>query len=408
MEKEFTNSKDLLNYQLAKHFTDAAEAKAAGKLICWSTAVAPIELMTAMDDYIYTVFPENHCAGIGARKQSIPMLEISDAMGFPVDICSYTRINFGYAIAGESKGGNIPKPDLVMACSNTCFVVIKWFETISRMFNIPFIVIDTPYIHGDTIPPQATEYVKGQIESAKDKLAKIVGKPFNEAKFQQAMKYSEETIKLWVEGCNYTRITPSPMNGFDMFNYMAVVVFMRCSAIGPKLLKMWIQELSDRAKEGKGPWDDQEEKYRIFWDGITIWPYLSGVLSVLKKNGVNMVASNYPALWYLQYTAGDMDSVANAYLRVWPNRDLESNIKDCMVLAKDYNIDGIACHSNRSCKLMCMKQFPAQNEIFKETGLPSIIFDGDHTDPGVFSMAQFETRLQALCEMMEARKGAKK
>jgi benzoyl-CoA reductase/2-hydroxyglutaryl-CoA dehydratase subunit BcrC/BadD/HgdB len=55
-----------------------------------------------------------------------------------------------------------------------------------------------------------------------------------------------------------------------------------------------------------------------------------------------------------------------------------------------------------------MKQFPSQSEIFKDTGLPAIFFDGDHTDPGVFSLAQFETKLQALCEMMADRKGAGK
>ena len=42
-------------------------------------------------------------------------------------------------------------------------------------------------------------------------------------------------------------------------------------------------------------------------------------------------------------------------------------------------------------------------EIIKEkTGLPYVSFDGDQTDPRNFAPAQFDTRVQALAEMMEA------
>ena len=42
-------------------------------------------------------------------------------------------------------------------------------------------------------------------------------------------------------------------------------------------------------------------------------------------------------------------------------------------------------------------------EIIKEAnGKPYVSFDGDQTDPNVYSEAQYETRVQALVEMMEA------
>lgn len=36
--------------------------------------------------------------------------------------------------------------------------------------------------------------------------------------------------------------------------------------------------------------------------------------------------------------------------------------------------------------------------------VPSVVFDGDQTDPRIFSQAQYETRIQALVEMMEENK----
>ena len=42
------------------------------------------------------------------------------------------------------------------------------------------------------------------------------------------------------------------------------------------------------------------------------------------------------------------------------------------------------------------------------TGCPSVVFDGDQTDPRVFSDGQYETRVQALMEMMDKYKEQKR
>ena len=55
---------------------------------------------------------------------------------------------------------------------------------------------------------------------------------------------------------------------------------------------------------------------------------------------------------------------------------------------------------------MDFRQFEVQRQITEKTGVPSVIFDGDQTDPRAFSLAQYETRIQALVEMMEERKKA--
>jgi len=71
MEKK--TSKELLNELVAKHYADAAQAKKNGKLVAWATSICPQELLEAMD--ITVVYPENHAAAIGARKDSMQFLE---------------------------------------------------------------------------------------------------------------------------------------------------------------------------------------------------------------------------------------------------------------------------------------------------------------------------------------------
>ena len=89
------------------------------------------------------------------------------------------------------------------------------------------------------------------------------------------------------------------------------------------------------------------------------------------------------------------------------NRDIPYDLKNFRNLGKNWNLDGIISHSNRSCKPMDFKQFEVRRIILEETGLPSVIFDGDQTDPDVFSEAQFETRIQSLLEIMEKNKYGK-
>ena len=41
------------------------------------------------------------------------------------------------------------------------------------------------------------------------------------------------------------------------------------------------------------------------------------------------------------------------------------------------------------------------------TGVPTVCFDGDQSDPRVFSEAQYDTRVEALMEIMDENKRAK-
>ena len=133
------------------------------------------------------------------------------------------------------------------------------------------------------------------------------------------------------------------------------------------------------------------------------------LLSVtLKKLGINMVTSTYPKSWTVSYETGDIEGMARAYsANVYPNRNLNYDVANMVNLAKKFDLDGIIFHSNRSCKLMDFRQYEVQRRVLEECGVPSVIFDGDQTDPRLFSEAQYETRIQALAEMMAENKAKK-
>ena len=179
---------------------------------------------------------------------------------------------------------------------------------------------------------------------------------------------------------------------------------MRGKREGLELFKLWTEELQDKIERGQGPWKDQQEKYRVMWDGIACWPYLADTYKVLKKNGINMITSTYPDSWTIVYDSGDLDGMARAYSSNYVNRNLDYGVDNIVRIVQEFSLDGIIYHSNRSCKFMDFRQFEVQRRVQERTGVSSVIFDGDQTDPRAFSLAQYETRIQALVEMMEQRK----
>jgi len=406
MSETNLTSKELLSQLLQAHYAEAIAAKAEGKPVVWSTSIAPQELLEAMD--LTVVYPENHAAAVGARKDAPQFISSAEADGYSVDICSYARVNMGYANLQFSEAENIPMPDLIYCCSNICCTVIKWYENIAKKFNIPLIMIDAPFNPSYEVTEDNVIFVEGQLKDAIAKLEDFTGRKMDYDRLKEVMEISNETATWWKKATDLAVNVPSPLNGFDMFNYMATIVCLRGRKTGTQLFKLWYEELKEKADGSIGPWKDgAEEKYRIIWDGIACWPYLGPTYKILKKNGVNMVTSTYPESWTILYEPGDLGDMARAYDSIYTQRNIDYAADRLLNLATTFQIDGVLFHSNRSCKGMDFKQFEIQRRLTRELGIPSVIFDGDQTDPNIFSEAQYETRVQALVEMMAENKKKK-
>ena len=401
-EQKKLTSKELLNQLVAKHYDDALTAKAEGRPVVWATSISPQELLETMD--LTVVYPENHAAAIGARKGSMEFISYSEGKGYSSDLCSYARVNMGYVDLKDAEAQNIPQPDLILCCNNICNTVIKWYENIAKELHIPMILFDTPYSYEYQISEESIQYMRRQFDYAIRQLEELTKKRFDYDRLSEVMEVSNSTCRWWKKSTELAMHKPSPLSGFDMFNYMAMVVCMRGNKDGETLFRLWYEELEERMKQNLGPWNNAEEKYRIMWDGIACWPHLATTFKTLKKYGVNMVASTYPDSWNIRYEKNDLDALVRAYASHYANRSIAYSVDNIAKIAEDYSLDGIIFHSNRSCKLMDFKQYEIQRQVQQRTGVPAVFFDGDQTDPRVFSDAQYETRIQALVELMEMNK----
>ncbi|MEG2298027.1 MAG: (R)-2-hydroxyisocaproyl-CoA dehydratase subunit HadB [Anaerovoracaceae bacterium] len=399
---EKKDARVVINDLLAEQYENAFKSKKAGRPVGWATSVFPQELAEIFD--LNLLYPENHAAGVAAKRESLELCELAEDKGYSNDLCAYARTNFGLLIKGSSDTLPMPEPDFLCCCNNICNEVIKWYENISRELDIPLIMIDTTYNYETEISDSRVEYLRAQFEEAINQLSKISGKPFDPKRLEEVMKISSENGNLWKYSMSLPSGSyPSPMNGFDLFTYMAVIVCARGKKETTEAFKLLIEYLEENAKNGTSTFRG-EEKFRIMMEGIPCWPYIGYKMKTLSKYGVNMTGSVYPHAWALQYEVNDLDGMARAYSSMFNNVNIETMTKYRVDSLVEGDCDGAFYHMNRSCKLMSFIQYEMMRRVHKETELPYAGFDGDQADPRNFTDAQFETRLQGLVEVMEERK----
>lgn len=279
------SSKELLAYYQEKLDEEARVAKQEKRLVCWSASVAPPEFCVAMD--IAMVYPETHAAGIGARKGALDMLEVADQKGYSLDICSYARVNLGYmellkeqALTGNtpeklanSPAAKIPLPDLVITCNNICNTLLKWYENLAKELNIPCIIIDVPFNHTMPIPEYSKEYIAGQFKEAISQLEEITGKQFDYDKFLEVQKQTQRSVEQWNRVAKMSSYKPSPLNCFDLFNYMALIVCARSREYAEITFRKFADEIQHNLDNEIYAFKGAEKK-RVTWEGIAVWPHL--------------------------------------------------------------------------------------------------------------------------------------
>ena len=219
------SSREMLGYYLNKSYQDAAEGKARGELVCWASSIAPCEFCETMG--VHMLYPENHAAAIAAKHGAEEMIQHAEHMGYSVDNCSYARINMAYVDRKHCIAEDMPLPDFVLVCNNICETLIKWYENLAYQLQIPIILIDVPYNYEPEPSEWAIDYIAAQFEHAITQMEEITGKKFDYDRYHEVMQIAAESSYWWTKAMGMASAEPSPLNGFDIFNYMALIVCMR-------------------------------------------------------------------------------------------------------------------------------------------------------------------------------------
>lgn len=383
-------------------FADAIEAKKEGKPVAWVSSNFPVEIPETLG--LATAYPENQAAGIAARGAGERMCEVAEADGYSNDICAYARISMAYAKLKECPEQDVAMPDVLLCCNNICNCMIKWYENLAIELNIPMILLDIPFNPDYEVSQAEIDYVSAQFWDAVHTLENLFDLKWSDERFKEVTGFSCRSSRAWLDATAQAKYTPSPFNGFDLLNHMAVMVTARGKEAAGEAMEQLLKEYKENHENGTSTYRG-EEKYRVMFEGIACWPYLRATSHGLRDRGINMVTTIYADAFGFDYHS--FDEMIVAYCSVPNAINLEKSRDKRIKLCKDNNVEGLLVHTNRSCKLWSGFMSEMSRQIGEACGIPVTSFDGDQADPRNFSEAQYDTRVQGLMEIMEANKEAK-
>lgn len=386
----------------ADAFTDAFQAKKEGKIVAWVSSNFPVEIPETLG--IATAYPENQAAGIAARGAGERMCNVAEADGYSNDICAYARISLAYAKLKECPEQDVAMPDVLLCCNNICSCMTKWYENLAQDLNIPMLILDIPFNPDYDVPESTIDYVADQFWDIVHQLENLFGLKWDDKKFEEVMASSCRASRAWLDATACAKYTPSPFNGFDLLNHMAVMVTARGKESAGEAMETLYKEYMENHANGTSTFR-AEEKYRIMFEGIACWPYLRVTSTGMKSRGINMVTTIYADAFGFDYDS--FRSMIRAYCAVPNAINLEKARDKRIKLCKDNHVEGLLVHTNRSCKLWSGFMYEMSRQIGEACDIPVASFDGDQADPRNFSEAQYDTRVQGLVEIMDANKAAK-
>ena len=407
-KKRLQSAKELSSI-VGEYYAECLQAKNEGKPVGWMPPMnGAIEIFYAMD--LQPVFPENWspvCAAFGLSPRNF---EVSENMGYSRDLCGYLRNIIGYVNGPMKEGdktlGGLPEPDILLTPGGGCNPVMKIFHALERRFpNAKVLRSDCPQVAVEDIEKAHIDYAMVEMKKLIKFLEETTNRKMDYDRLKEVVSLSDKACELWDKIMTYRKYKPSPISAAEI-GIMFVMVTRQGTQIAVDFLTRVLEEVNDRAENGIGVIEN--EKIRLFWDNIPLW-YNLGLFNYFEKmNGV-VVAETYSAAWSLRLNAEKpIEALALKSLKSYPLVScvsIQKRMEMVLNACREYSIDGVILHRNKSCAPISLGQMDIQAALLKELDIPSVIIDADHMDERNFSPSQFQTRADAFMEMLYEKKG---
>ena len=356
---------------ISRHYLKGRFAEGARK-VAWVTSGAPIEFLTALDYFL--IYPENHAAVCGIRRTAEDLCGVAEDAGWSRDTCSYARTDIGAMLSGRTPVGKLPKPDLLVCCTNICQTVLLWYRVLADHFKVPLIVIDTPFVYRKA-GTHDTDFVERQLEDAIGIAEQIAGRSLDMVRLRQVTVAARDAVELWGQVMKRGAHRPAPLTAFDEFIHMAPIVEMRGQDFTVDYYHAMLAELDARIANGVGAL--KHERRRLIWDNLPIWHRISWLSKQLAGRGVALVASTYTNAWAELARLIDPDrpiaSAAACYMHPILNQGTGHKLATIKRMVLDFHADGVILHSDRSCKPYSIGQMDQRDRLGREIGAPALL-----------------------------------
>ncbi len=363
----------------------------------WTTMFVPSEILFALGLYPFCLeIGAALFAGIGQSSRGL--LE-AESYGVPTDICSFHRSAIGHTFRNL-----FPKNILQVATTTLCDNNTKTMKICESVTGKETIVIDVPYEADD----YSVNYLTKQLEDFTRRLEKVAGRKMDQAAFEKAIEYSNQTREKMLE-INELRKDPAcPLHGSNALGFMFPAYLLIGSPLSVKFFSSLAAELREKIAENKKNADSVSPKntIRVLW--LELKPYfkVDFLTKLEKEQGVKIVfeETNY-VYWDKLDPQKPYESLAKKLITSHYNGPLERRIEVTKKLAREYQVDGVVVFSTWGCRRN-NAAVPTLKRELNKIGYPLLSLDGDCVDDHNYMPGQFSTRIEGFLEMLRGRKAS--
>ena len=384
------------------------KVKNSGKPIAWCSAFAPAEILMAMD--IIPVYPENHAAILGALSKdrnpdhpySWEAIDLSKKRELqPPKFCTYSLSDMGILLGdAESPINGLPDPDMFYACDSQCSVVERWGDEVQEIFaergkDVPHYVLHAPPLtkaEGHT-SKELNDFTS-EIQKHIAEICSRFGLSFDEERLAEIVAESDRANKLWQQCLETARKRPTPWTNIDAFTAMAPIVIARGDKKCTDYYESLLKELEERITNGVEAVPD--EKVRLVWDAIPIWPRKNWLAKFCEERQTAFVASTYTHSWWFDFdSSAAMESLVKRYAWNTMNRSKQWILDWTVDMVKDYQADGIVAHWNNSCGRW-NSYVKRRLSGLEKAGIPTLVIEADMVDARFFDEEKISSQLDSF------------
>jgi benzoyl-CoA reductase subunit B len=403
-------------------------AKSSGSTqIVYHTGVDPIEVDYAMG--LIPMFPENFSAACGAVQLAPPLIEVTESMGAPQDLCSYFKNHYGFMKGTFPDEVNqalsrirLPEPDLVVSCKKLCRLHPLWMKLTADHYNVPYFSLDAPIMpprYDENEPEferlwgihymrrvgrEALEYCVEQFYEYIAFLETHTGKKMDWDRLRETVALASELGSLFYRVLELRQNVPCPVGGEDV---NSLVFFPACLSGTQEAVDVFgkvLEEVEERVASGKGV--VPEERFRLLFEGIPPW-FNMGLFNYFHKFGAVSVEEFYPRTWCARMDPDrPLESLAFKYmLATNATASYTATKETALQRVRLYKADGAILWNLPTCRVMASTMLPRlQTVMEQDAGIPTLMLDADQVDPRRYNEAHILGRIEAFMEMMEQKK----
>jgi len=374
---------------LADFFLALAGRAYAGRStpVVWTNLFVPSELMWGLG--LVPFYPEMWAGVAASLGLSQLGVEGSEALGYPVDLCTFNR-----AAAGLRNAGLYPRADAYVTTSNLCDVTGQMLAGFAHAEGRPFVLLDVPQSEDE----EATTYLAAQLDGLLDRWTEELGISYDPERLRQAIRLSNQARELALEVATLREAHPAPVRGSSMIGELGNLAALFGHAVGVahyQSLRDYVRERINCAQP-----EQAIQKVRLYW--MHLGPtYQTDFLPHMEDDlGAVIAFEEFSAVWWDRLDeAQPTRSLARKILSNPLNGSVERRVDMALRRIACYECAGAVHFSHWGCRQSSGALRVVRDRLRRE-GIPLLVLDGDCVDPVNLQLGPLRTRIEAFVEML--------